>query len=100
MLSAKDPYIDEASNSIFQMNADPQVLKRCLDREEYYLDLKTDKRIIAESKAVIKAQKKEIMKNKKVLAANKKALVAKDNEINKLRSLLEKHGIDPSDSQE
>lgn len=72
MLASKDPYINEASNSIFQMNADPQVLKRCIDREEYYLDMQADKKIIAESRAIIEEQKEEIIK---------------------LRSLLKKHGI-------
>lgn len=102
MLSAKDPYIDEASNSIFQLNADPQVLKRCLDREEYYLDRQADKEIIAESKAVIRAQKKEIRAKDKALTAKDNELTAKnnelavkDNEISRLRSLLEKHGIIP-----
>ena len=38
MLAAKDQYIDEASKTIFRLSADEKIRKRCLDREEYYLD--------------------------------------------------------------
>ena len=51
MLAAKDQYIDEASKSIFQLSAEEQILKRCLDREEYYQEKRFYERTIAEQKA-------------------------------------------------
>ncbi|MDE6750050.1 MAG: Rpn family recombination-promoting nuclease/putative transposase [Lachnospiraceae bacterium] len=48
MLAAKDQYIDEASKTIFQLSADEQVRKRCLDREEYYLDMRALERTVEE----------------------------------------------------
>ncbi|MDE6750742.1 MAG: Rpn family recombination-promoting nuclease/putative transposase, partial [Lachnospiraceae bacterium] len=48
MLAAKDQYIDEASKTIFRLSADEQIRKRCLDREEYYLDKMAMERTIEE----------------------------------------------------
>lgn len=41
MLASKDKYLQEASETIFQMSADELVRKRCRDREEYYQDLRS-----------------------------------------------------------
>lgn len=83
MLAAKDQYINEASKSIFQLSADEQIRKRCLDREEYYLDLKAYERVIAEKDALFM----------KTVAEKDSALLQKDNEIEHLCSLLKEHGI-------
>ncbi len=48
MLAAKDQYIDEASKTIFRLSADEQIRKRCMDREEYYLDKMAMERTIEE----------------------------------------------------
>lgn len=65
MLASKNKYMNEASNTIFQLSADEQIRKQCRDREEYYQDLRNYERVIAE----------------------------KDASIENLRALLRKHGI-------
>ena len=65
MLASENKYLNEASNTIFQLSADEQIRKQCRDREEYYQDLRNYERVIAE----------------------------KDASIENLRSLLRKHGI-------
>ena len=100
MLAEKDQYIDEASRTIFQLSADEQIRKRCLDRGEYYLDMRAYEREVEANKKIIEEDKKIIAENKKVIAENEKviaekdsALLQKDNEIKQLRSLLTAHGI-------
>ena len=44
-------YMSEASNSIFRMNADDIIRKRCRDREDYYRDIKRWKKQIREQGA-------------------------------------------------
>ena len=60
MLADKDQYIDEASKTIFQLSADEQIRKRCLDREEYYLDMRAYEREVANSKKTIEEKEKVI----------------------------------------
>ena len=86
MLAANDKNINEASKTIFQLSADEQIRKRCLDREEYYLDMRAYEREVANSK-------KTIEEKEKVIAEKDSALLQKDNEIMQLRSLLTAHGI-------
>ncbi len=79
MLAEKDQYIDEASRTIFQLSADEQIRKRCLDREEYYLDLR--------------AYEREVANSKKTIEEKEKVIAEKNDEIKQLRSLLTAHGI-------
>ena len=74
MLAAKDQYIDEASKTIFRLSADEQIRKRCLDREEYYLDKMAMER-------TVEAQKAEIADNEAKLAALEAAIADKDAAI-------------------
>ena len=50
MLASKDEYLQEASETIFRMSADDLVRKRCLDREEYYQDLRSYERKIEQDR--------------------------------------------------
>lgn len=56
MLASNNHYIHEASNTIFQLSADEQIRKQCLDREEYYRDIRTYKKIIQEKNSHITRQ--------------------------------------------
>lgn len=51
MPAFKNDFFNEASDSIFQLNADEQVRKRCRSREEYYQDLRNYERAIAQRNA-------------------------------------------------
>ena len=53
MLAYKDEYLNEASNTIFRLNADEQIRKQCLDREEYYQDLRSYEKVIAEMNTML-----------------------------------------------
>ena len=50
MLASKDEYLQEASEPIFRISADELVRKRCLDREEYYQDLRNYERKIEQDR--------------------------------------------------
>lgn len=59
MLAAKDEYINEASNTIFQLSAEEQICKRCRDREEYYLDMRAHERELENRNKQLRALLKE-----------------------------------------
>lgn len=65
MLAYKDEYLNEASNAIFRLNADEQIRKQCLDREEYYQDLRNYEKALAETKAALDKALAEIAALKK-----------------------------------
>lgn len=50
MLASTNEYFQEASDTIFRMSADDLVRKRCLDREEYYQDLRNYERKIEQDR--------------------------------------------------
>ena len=60
MLAKNNEYLEEASKTLFQLSADEQIKKRCLDREEYYQDLKAYEKAIAK-KDIIIAEKDDII---------------------------------------
>ncbi|MCM1091621.1 MAG: Rpn family recombination-promoting nuclease/putative transposase [Butyrivibrio sp.] len=56
MIAQSNEYMAEASNSIFRMNADEIIRKRCRDREDYYRDIRGWKKQIEEQGAKITEQ--------------------------------------------
>ena len=80
MLASDNPYINEASNTIFQLSADEQIRKQCLDREEYYREIRTYKKIIAEKESLIAEQNSLIQKT----------IAEKDSIIQRLSAELKK----------
>lgn len=64
MLAARDEYLQEASETIFRMSADDLVRKRCLDREEYYQDLRSYERKIAEKEEEIRQLRAQLARMK------------------------------------
>lgn len=53
MLASENKYINEASNTILRLSAEEDIRKRCQDREEYYREIRTYKRIIAEKDSLL-----------------------------------------------
>ena len=47
MPASENSYIAEASDTMFQFSAEENIWKRCQDREEYYREIRTYKKIIA-----------------------------------------------------
>ncbi len=64
MRASKNDSIREASDTIFLLSAETNIRKRCLDREEYYRDIRTYNKIIAEKDALIQELRTEIEKLK------------------------------------
>ncbi len=56
MLASENDYINEASNTMLWLSAEEDIRKRCQDREEYYREIRTYKRIIAEKDSLITEQ--------------------------------------------
>lgn len=59
MIASKDDDLKEAAQTIFRMSADEEIRKRCRDREEYYQDLRSYERVIAEKEEKIERDRKE-----------------------------------------
>ena len=90
MLASDNSYITEASNTMFRLSTEENIRKRCLDREEYYREIRTYKKIIAEDKACI-AEKNACIAEKNACIAEKDAhIMEKDTLIQKLSAELEK----------
>lgn len=78
MLASKDEYLQEASETIFRMSADDLVRKRCLDREEYYQDLRSYERKIELDR----------LEHEQDLRNYERVLSEKEEEIRKLRAQI------------
>lgn len=63
MRASKNNSIREASDTIFLLSAEANIRKRCLDREEYYRDIRTYNKMIAEKDNVI-AEKDTVITEK------------------------------------
>ena len=53
MLASENNDIAEASDTMFRLSAEESIRKRCLDREEYYREIRTYKKIIREQEVCI-----------------------------------------------
>ena len=102
MLAKNNEYLEEASKTLFQLSADEQIKKRCLDREEYYQDLRAyekaieKKDIIIAEKDIALSEKENIISEKDIALSEKENIIAKkdialsekDNIIAKLQAEL------------
>ncbi len=73
MLASKNDYINEASNTMLWLSAEEDIRKRCQDREDYYREIRTYKRIIAEKDSLIAKKDSlihQLLKENKQLKAN------------------------------
>jgi len=82
MLASENNYINEASNTMFRLSAEEDIRKRCQDREEYYREIRTYKRIIAEKESSI-AEKDSLITEQSSLLAEKNSLIQQLLEKNK-----------------
>lgn len=74
MIASDNEYMQEASNTLFDLNADFNVRERCRSREEYY--------------GVIRTYEDEIASANRKLAQSQNELAQKDLEIEKLQAEL------------
>ncbi|MDE7253123.1 MAG: Rpn family recombination-promoting nuclease/putative transposase [Acetatifactor sp.] len=89
MIAQNSEYMTEASNSIFRMNADDMMRKRCLDREEYYRDIRSWKKQLEEQAAQIEEKDAQIEEMITELADTKAAMAEMQAEMARLRKQLE-----------
>lgn len=91
MVASKNEYLKEAAQTIFRMSADEEIRKRCLDREEYYQDLRNYERKIEEDRkeheAEIRNYKEKIEQDRKEYEAGRKEQAG---EIERLRKEIER----------
>ena len=93
MLAEKNEYLDEASKTMFQLSADEQIKKRCLDREEYYQDLRAYEKTIAK-KDVIIAEKDNIISEKDNALSEKDSIIAKlEAELAQYKNTAQKNNL-------
>ncbi len=60
MIASENDALYEAAKTLFYKNSDEEIRMRCLDREEYYADLRSYQRAIAEKDQAISEQARQI----------------------------------------
>lgn len=95
MIATDNEYLQEASNTLFDLNADFNVRERCRNREEYYNVLRTfedeidsAKEELARSKAELDRSKNELARSKNELAQSKNELAQSKNELAQSSDML------------
>ena len=91
MLAENNKYIAEASETLFQLNADEQIKKRCRDREEYYQDLRNYEKAIAERDSIIGEKNCVIAEKDNIIGEKDSVIAEKENIIAKLEAQLAKY---------
>ncbi len=84
MLASENKYINEASNTILRLSAEEDIRKRCQDREEYYREIRTYKRIIAEKDSLLTEKDSLITEQNSLLAEKNSLITEKDSLIQQL----------------
>ena len=83
MLASENTYINEASNTIFRLSAEEDIRKQCQAREDYYREIRTFKKIIAEKDALIE----RAIAEKSLI---EKTIAEKDSDIQRLQAEIER----------
>lgn len=81
MLAVEDEDMREAAKSLFVYNTEEQIRKMCLDREEYYQDLRNYERAIAERDQSITSYEKAIAERDQSIASYKKTISDRERDI-------------------
>ena len=93
MISEKNNYIKEASETIFQMTEDEIIRKRCYDRLDYYATIKDHEAEIAEKDKLIAEKDEALAEQRNALAEKDEALAEKNkvlqNQEVQIKALLE-----------
>lgn len=89
MLASKNEYIKEAAETIFKFNTDAQIRKQCLDREEYYQDLRNYERVILEKDNSISKYEKVIEEKDNTIAEKEAELAAIKEELSRVNAKLD-----------
>ncbi len=78
MTAEEDEALYEAAKALFYNSSEEEIRLRCLDREEYYQDLRNYERVIAEKEAAMKqdhiAYEEDIRAHQRIIAEKEAAL--------------------------
>lgn len=88
MIATDNEYLQEASNALYDLNADFNVRERCRNREEYYTVLRTFQSDIDILKERMAQASNELAKTNSELTQASHKLTQKDLEIEKLQAEL------------
>lgn len=88
MLASENEYIKEAAKTMFELSADEQIRKRCLDREEYYQDLRNYEHAIAQAEGDLTMAKKELSNTQIELADTQSKLSNTQTELSDTQAKL------------
>lgn len=88
MLASENDYIKEASNTMFRLNAEDDIRKRCQDREDYYREIRTYKKVIAEKDSLITEQNSLLLEKNSVII-EKDSVITEQNAL--IQQLLEEN---------
>ena len=99
MIAANDPYMNEATKSLYLLNNDERLLEICRAREEYerhertiqkrFDDLEAKLKAVTAEKAQISAEKAQISAEKAQISAEKDEIISALQE--KIRLLEQEH---------
>ena len=87
MIAEKNEVIGKAVDSAWQIMEDEVIREQCRAREEWIINDRYTKKLIAE-------QEKKLAEQDKKLAEQNEKLAEQDKEIKRLRALLEEAGSD------
>lgn len=101
MLSKSDPGFNEAASTVYQLSQDEQIREQCEAREDYYRRMGSIRKQFQETRRELEqaiTERDEVTRERdRVTQERDKVTQERDNaifEADRLRKLLEKHGID------
>ena len=92
MIAEKDEVIGKAVDSAWQIMEDEVIREQCRAREEWIINDRYTKKLIAEQEEKLAEQDKKLAEQDKKLAEMDKKLAEQDEENRRLRALLEEAG--------
>ena len=91
MITKDNPSFESTAESIFISNADKNVVKRCREREDFYLEQEAREKEMAKLKQTIAEKDSTIAKKNSTIAEKDETIAEKNNTIAEKDALLQKY---------
>ncbi len=88
MIASENESLKEASETLFRLSADEQIQKQCRDREEFYQDLRSYEKALAQREATLEQKDMEIAQKDAEISQKDAEISQKDAEIAALKAQL------------
>lgn len=85
MLAQKDEYIQDASNTIYQLSQEEMIRLQCQAREDYYRRQRSVERRMQEQSNTIQEQETTISEQKNIIAEQQDTIAALQAEMERLK---------------